>query len=239
MRMTAWRGCGVLLIAALCAAALPACRRSAADDAGTASAANAGARPANAPAAGAPSAGGPAAPVSHAGGAGGVGGAGAVATPGAVAAGSGTDGTAAQKVLAEVVNRAAALTVQVVEAQRVTPDTVRIEIALINTSSAPEPLDVARVLSGRHAATLTPADLCLLTADGSRRLFVLRDAANAPMMGGGFAPLKPGERRVVWAVFPSPSAASDPATPRVNVVLAGMVLRNVPISPAPAEAGAS
>lgn len=213
--MTAWRGCELLLIATMCAATLPACRRAAADDAGAAPAA--AAAPAGASAT-APNASG----------------AGASTAGGRLGAGSD-----APKVLAQVVNQAAALTVQVVEAQRVTPDTVRVELALINTSSAPEPLDVVRVLTGRQAATFTPADLCLLTADGSRRVFVLRDAANKPMTGGGFEPLQPGERRAVWAVFPTPSAASDPATPRVNVVVAGIVLRDVPISPAPSEAGAS
>jgi hypothetical protein len=154
-------------------------------------------------------------------------------------------GVAPKAVLAEVVSQAAPLTVQVVAAQRVTADTVRVEIALINTSRGPEPLDVVRALTGRQAAALTPADLCLLTADGGRRLFVLRDAANAPLTGGGFEPLQPGERRVVWAMFPSPGPASTaPASaavpaaaemPRVNVVLAGIVLRNVPIAPVSAE----
>jgi hypothetical protein len=141
----------------------------------------------------------------------------------------------APKVLVEATNQAAALTVQVLDAQRVTADTLRIEIALVNTSRAPEPLDVVAALTGSPSASFTPEDLCLLTPDGSRRLFVLRDASDKPLTGGGFEPLQPGERRNVWAVFPSPGAQ----TAKVNLVLASMVLPDVPIAPAAGEAGAS
>lgn len=139
---------------------------------------------------------------------------------------------AAPKVLVEASNQAAALTVQVLDAQRVTADTLRIEIALVNTSRAPEPLDVVAALTGSPSASFTPEDLCLLTPDGSRRFFVLRDAADKPLSGGGFEPLQPGERRNIWAVFPSPGAD----TAKVNLVLASMVLTDVPISPAAGEA---
>jgi hypothetical protein len=139
------------------------------------------------------------------------------------------------KVLVEATNQAAALTVQVLDAQRVTADTVRIEIALINTSRAPEPLDVVAALTGSSSASFTPEDLCLLTPDGSRRLFVLRDAADKPLSGGGFEPLQPGERRNVWAVFPSPGAQ----TSKVSLLLASMVLPDVPIAPAAGEAAGS
>ncbi len=132
----------------------------------------------------------------------------------------------APKVLVEATNQAAALTVQVLDAQRVTADTLRIEIALINTSRAPEPLDVVAALTGSSSASFTPEDLCLLTPDGSRRFFVLRDAADKPLSGGGFEPLQPGERRNVWAVFPSPGAQ----TAKVSLVLASMVLPDVPIA---------
>jgi hypothetical protein len=138
----------------------------------------------------------------------------------------------APKVLVEATNQAAALTVQVLDAQRVTADTLRIEIALINTSRAPEPLDVVAALTGSSSASFTPEDLCLLTPDGSRRFFVLRDASDKPLSGGGFEPLQPGERRNVWAVFPSPGAQ----TAKVSLVLASMVLPDVPISPAADEA---
>jgi hypothetical protein len=137
----------------------------------------------------------------------------------------------APKVLVEATNQAAALTVQVLDAQRVTADTLRIEIALINTSRAPEPLDVVAALTGSPSASFTPEDLCLLTSDGSRRLFVLRDEADKPLSGGGFEPLQPGERRNIWAVFPSPGAN----TAKVSLVLASMVLPDVPIAPAAGE----
>jgi hypothetical protein len=157
----------------------------------------------------------------------------------AATAGKAAPAAAAQKaptpkVLVEAKNDAAALTVQVLDAQRVTADTLRIEIALVNTSSAPEPLDVVAALTGSPAASFTPEDLCLLTPDGSRRLFVLRDAADKPLSGGGFEPLQPGERRNVWAVFPSPGAN----TAKVSLVMASMVLPDVPIAPAADEAAA-
>ena len=155
--------------------------------------------------------------------------------PAAKAAPAETAKAPAPKVLVEATNQAAALTVQVLDAQRVTADTLRIEIALVNTSRAPEPLDVVAALTGSPSASFTPEDLCLLTPDGSRRLFVLRDASDKPLTGGGFEPLQPGERRNVWAVFPSPGAQ----TAKVNLVLASMVLPDVPIAPAAGEAGAS
>jgi hypothetical protein len=46
--------------------------------------------------------------------------------------------------------------------------------------------------------------------------------------GGGFEPLQPGERRQIWAVFPSPGAD----TSKVTLLLASMVIRDVPIAPA-------
>jgi hypothetical protein len=129
----------------------------------------------------------------------------------------------APTVLAEASDEASALKVQILDAERVTADTLRIDIALVNTSKAEEPLDVARVLSGGRSGSFTAADLCLLTPDGSRRLFVLRDPADKPLTSGSFEPLKPGERRLVSAVFPSPG----PATSRVTLVLADLVLRDV------------
>lgn len=157
----------------------------------------------------------------------------AAAAPSVPAASAKAEGAAAavgQKVIAEVAHQEAPLTVQVTDLQRVTPDTLRVEIALINTSQAPEPLDVVRVLTrGQPSSSLTAGDLCLITADGSRRLFVLRDEANAPRAGGGFEPLRAGERRLVWALFPSP--APDAST--VSVQVAGTLLRDVPIAPAP------
>ena len=154
------------------------------------------------------------------------------AAPAAKPAPAAAPKVATPKVLVEATNQAAALTVQVLDAQRVTADTLRIEIALINTSRAPEPLDVVAALTGSPSASFTPEDLCLLTPDGKRRLFVLRDAADKPLTGGGFEPLQPGERRNVWAVFPSPGAQ----TAKVNLVLASMVLPDVPIAPAAGEA---
>jgi hypothetical protein len=55
---------------------------------------------------------------------------------------------------------------------------------------------------------------------------VLRDTADKPAIGGSFEPLQPGERRVVWAMFPSPSAE----TRQVTLQVGGVVLRDVPLA---------
>jgi hypothetical protein len=82
-----------------------------------------------------------------------------------------------------------------------------------------------------HGATSAPAgpsvaDLCLLTSDGTRRLFALRDADDKPVGGGDFAPLGPGERRAVWVLFPAPPAGDT----RVTLLVGGLTLQNIQIS---------
>jgi hypothetical protein len=121
---------------------------------------------------------------------------------------------AAPVVLVEVANSNPPVTVQVLAARRVAPDTLRVELTLISRSSAPEALN------------LSAADLCLLTADGSRRLFALRDAEDKPVGGGDFAPLGPNEHRAIWALFPAPPVADT----TVTLIVGALTLPNVPIS---------
>jgi hypothetical protein len=109
--------------------------------------------------------------------------------------------------------------VQVVDARRVTADTVRIRLAFI--SKAPEPQQVPLFAEGTN-----PADFCLLTEDGARRLFLLRDAQNQPVLDGNLHPLRPGERRILDAMFPAPPAHSG----RVTLRLGKVTLRNLPIT---------
>lgn len=150
---------------------------------------------------------------------------------------------AAPSVLAEATNPDVPVVVQVLEATRATADTVRIVLAFTVKAPSESPKPAA------PAATSTlerepepvpllggadPADFCLLTPDGGRRLFLLRDAQNKPVLDGGLEPLKPGQRRVVQATFPAPPAQ----TGRVTIVLGKVVLRDVPIAPkAPAPDG--
>jgi hypothetical protein len=148
-------------------------------------------------------------------------------------------------VLAEIVNQDPPVTVQVVGAKRPTPDTLRVDLLLVSRSTAPGALDLGGLArspappaassdgnvatsAAAHGATsvLGLSELCLLTTDGSRRLFALRDAEDKPVGGGDFAPLAPGERRAVWALFPAPPAADT----RVTLLLGGLTLPNIQIS---------
>jgi len=154
------------------------------------------------------------------------------------------------RVLAESANPGSPLIVQVLEAKRATPDTVRVELAFINKSptqsqdspaQAPPPLPLLRALAAAPAgvpaggaaagasAEANPADFCLITADGARRLFLLRDAQDKPVLEGDWRPLRPGERRVVQAMFPAPPAAPTGRV-TVSIVLGRVLLRGVPIS---------
>lgn len=190
-------------------------------------------------------------------------GAGPAAAGGAVA-----ESGAPPTVLVEAVNLDPPVTVQVLSAKRVTPDTLRVELALVSRSAAPEALDLRGLTvapasassasaagstsggvssgsggsaatggqAGGHAAARPAAggarhplgltDLCLVTADGGRRLFALRDDQGKPVGAGDFAPLAPNERRVLWAVFPAPPVADT----QVTLLVGSVTLRNVPIS---------
>jgi hypothetical protein len=151
---------------------------------------------------------------------------------------------AAPVVLVEAANENPAVTVQVLAARRVTPDTLRVELTLISRSAAPEALDLSALAGAPGVASsaasaaasssggvvpakgLGIADLCLLTADGSRRLFALRDAEDKPVGGGDFAPLGPNEHRAIWALFPAPPVADT----TVTLLVGALTLPNVPIS---------
>jgi hypothetical protein len=139
---------------------------------------------------------------------------------------------AAPAVLAEATNPAGPVVVQVLEAKRVTADTIRLTLAVTNKAPAPAPAPDSTAYSAPPAPPVAPfgdanpADFCLLTADGARRLFVLRDAANQPVIDGNLEALKPGDRRVVQVMFPAPPAQ----TGRVTLLLGKLALRDLPIS---------
>jgi hypothetical protein len=122
-------------------------------------------------------------------------------------------------VLAEATQPGVPLVVQVLEATRATADTVRVALAFTRTSTGPDFLPLF--------AGADPADFCMITADGTRRLFLLRDAQNKPVLDGNLEPLKPGERRLLQATFPGPPAQAT----RVTILLGKLTLRDVPIAP--------
>jgi hypothetical protein len=125
------------------------------------------------------------------------------------------------KVLAEATNPGVPMVVQVLDARRATADTVYVAFRVTNTGT------------GENAASLPPfgdakaVDFCLITADGARRLFLLRNEKNDPVLDGDHdQPLKPGEHRLFQAAFPAPPAQQN----RVTMVAGAYVLRNIPIA---------
>ena len=145
-------------------------------------------------------------------------------------------GPAAPAVLAEATNPDAPVVVQVLDVRRASADTVYVAFAATNTSRG-ESLEGVRPLGDAK-----PADFCLITADGVRRLFLLRDPQDRPVLEGDpEQPLKPGERRLFQAQFPAPPAAdagnngaNQPV--KVTLLLGKLVLRNVPIPAQPTAA---
>jgi hypothetical protein len=142
------------------------------------------------------------------------------------------------KPLAEAANPNLPVVVQVLETRRASADTVSIAFAATNTSTGEKAVPVAPIKDAK------PADFYLITADGARRLFLLRDAQNNPVLDGDIEqPLKPGERRLFQALFPAPpasaAAGADQPPVRVTLVVGPYVLRELPIGatvlPSPAR----
>jgi hypothetical protein len=145
-------------------------------------------------------------------------GAGDARAPAAAAPAAGAAREPSPTVLAEATQPGVPLVVQVLEATRATSDTVRVALAFTNKSTGPDSLPLF--------AGADPADFCLITTDGTRRLFLLRDAQNKPVLDGNLEPLKPGERRLLQATFPAPPAQAT----RVTILLGKLALREVPIA---------
>jgi hypothetical protein len=122
--------------------------------------------------------------------------------------------------------------IQVLDVKHATADTLRVTLAFTSKVAAPEPSQHPEPgTRPLFPADADPGDFCLVTADGARRVFLLRDAQNQPVIDGSLQPLRPGERRVLQAMFPAPPgppAQTGPAT--VTLRLGKLVLRNLPIS---------
>jgi hypothetical protein len=139
-----------------------------------------------------------------------------------------TPGSAPLPVLAEATTPDAAMTVQVLEAKRATPDTVRVTVAFTGKTAPSSPEPSQSSLQPLFPADTAPAEFCLITADASRRLFLLRDAQNQPVIDGSLQPLRPGERRVLQLMFPAPPTQAGRVT-TVTLWLGKLALRNLPI----------
>jgi hypothetical protein len=120
---------------------------------------------------------------------------------------------AERPVLAESANQAVSLGVQVLDARRIAPDTVRLELALLNR--LPETAGEAE--QGAVKAALAAFEgLSIVSQDGHRRVFPLRDTAGRLVWSGVEAP-PPGQRRQFWVCFPAPPGEH----PRVALALPG------------------
>ena len=107
--------------------------------------------------------------------------------------------------LAETVGEEGHLSIAIVSLDRVAADTVELRLAVTNTSPAGAPaLDISQRFSADGPDRGTLAEVYLADLTHERKLFVLRDAQNAPLGSRDATPLAAGERRVLWARYPAP-----------------------------------
>jgi hypothetical protein len=133
----------------------------------------------------------------------------------------------ARPVLAQAANQAGWLGVQVLDARRVGPDTLRLDLSVEHRAAAGGP---ERPTAEVQRAMATLADLSLLSADGRRRVFPLRDVAGQVVWSHPEAPA-PGQRRQLWVLFPAPAAAAPGEKPRITLVVPGLPpMRGIPVS---------
>jgi hypothetical protein len=79
---------------------------------------------------------------------------------------------------------------------------LKVVFLFANTSAAG---DIVTFGSGFAAADMdTIADAYLLDAANQRKYFVMRDGSNRAECSSGVGPLRPGERRALWATFAAP-----------------------------------
>jgi hypothetical protein len=130
---------------------------------------------------------------------------------------------AERPVLASVTNESSSLRVQVVDVARVGQDSMRVELAVMNLVPAGTAGSEVEAVRESVAAL---AGLSVVTADGRRRVFPLRDQAGAVVWSGLEAP-GPGEQRRFWVHFPVPTGRN----PMVTVVVPGLPpMKDVPVS---------
>lgn len=105
------------------------------------------------------------------------------------------------------------LRIESAELLRISRDVVEVRIALVN--EAAEPVDLRGRLAQRDEDGAAASGIVLVDLAAQKKSFVLRDARDQPLCSAGLTPIAPGERRTVWARFPTPSS------PTVVVVLPG------------------
>lgn len=131
---------------------------------------------------------------------------------------------AERPMLADITNQSPPVRVQVLSAQRVAEDTIRLELMVSNlaaTTATPEEtaaLSEAWVAFGR---------VSIVTADGRRRTFPLHDSAGR-MDWSGLEPPATGQKRQVWMRFPAPAREMG----HITLIIPGLLpLRDIPVAP--------
>ncbi|MBA2354304.1 MAG: hypothetical protein H0V80_06510 [Acidobacteria bacterium] len=114
--------------------------------------------------------------------------------------------TPAPVAVAETTGEEGTLSIAVVSLGRVSSDIVELRLAVANTAaSGSPPLDLSQRFSADVPDSGTIAEVYLADQAHQQKFFVLRDAANAPLGSRDVAPLRAGERRVLWARYPAPA----------------------------------
>jgi hypothetical protein len=130
------------------------------------------------------------------------------------------------RALAEARGDEGTLAVQVLELKRLSPATVWLKLALVNTAGGQGSLDLSQRFASEAPDRGSLADVYLAEPGGARKLFVLRDDLNRPNCSRDLTSLGPGVRKEVWAKFPAPPAGVE----RLEVWLPLVGTMAVPLS---------
>lgn len=107
--------------------------------------------------------------------------------------------------LAETLGEEGTLRIEVLSLERLSSGMVELHLAITHVGSEPTPLDVAQRFSVDDPDRGTLAEVYLADLGHQRKFFVLRDADGEPLGSRDTEPLRPLERRVLWARFPAPA----------------------------------
>jgi hypothetical protein len=106
--------------------------------------------------------------------------------------------------LAEATSEWPYLSVRVTEVTRVGDYALKVVFLFVNTSAAGDIVTFGSGFAAAAADMGTIADAYLLDAANQRRYFVMRDGSDRAECSSGIGPLRPGERRALWATFAAP-----------------------------------
>jgi hypothetical protein len=134
----------------------------------------------------------------------------------------------AAKPVTEATCATAPLGVRVAGVRRETADSIRVELILANLATAGDWTPGSPAAASVQAAVEALEGLSMLSADGRRRLFALRDSTGQ-RVGSAVAAPAPGRPETFWVVFP---AADGP----VSLLLPGFEpLSGLAVAPLPSR----